>query len=117
MLPGANLLCWLDKVRVLLANNAPINIQFILPDQNADGAGTSLVYQIPAPFGGNARYDVSLYDASFYPVEQAFIWMQKIEDAFNGQMIAVEITQNDNDPNLQVMTSQIQYTFESGNFI
>jgi hypothetical protein len=117
MLPGLNALCWLDKFRMLLSNNKPVMIRFQLPDQTQDGGGLTDPYIIPAPYGGDARYDTSKYDESYYPIEGAFVYVDKFPDNFVGREIAVEISQLDNDPNLQIMTTQMQYTFETGNFL
>jgi hypothetical protein len=112
-----NALCWFDKFRLLLSNNKPVNIRFSLPDQAQDGGGITDPYTIPAPYGGEGKYDSSNYDESFYPIEGAFVFVDKFPDSWNGREIQVEITQLDNDPNLKVLTTQIQYTFETGNFL
>jgi hypothetical protein len=117
MLPGMNVLCWLDKFRLLLSNNKPVQIRFQLPDQTQDGGGLTDPYVVPAPYGGDARFDVSKYDESYYPIEGAFVYVDKFPDNFNGREIAVEISQLDNDPQLQIMTTQIQHTYEMGNFL
>ena len=117
MLPGLNALCWFEKFRMLLSNNAELQISFILPDQSQDGGGHSDFYDIPAPFGGAAKYDSSKYDQSYYPIEQSFVFVGKFADNFSGRMIGIEITQIENDPNLSVMTTQLQFMIETGNFL
>jgi hypothetical protein len=121
-LPALNALCWFQRFRVLLENNSPVNIQFVLPDRDFDNSGRSEITQIPAPYGGTARYDISKYDESYYPIEQAFVFVHNIYaegmgENFSGRELSIEITQTDNDPNLSIMATQLQYTFETGNFI
>jgi hypothetical protein len=122
VIPAISALCWFEKFRMLIKNNKQLSIQFILPDQRADGRGMAIPNIVPAPFGGEAKYDVSQYDDSYYPIDEAFVFVDRIfpqdgSENFTGREITIEISQTDNDPDLEIMTTQIQHMIETGNFI
>jgi hypothetical protein len=122
VLPSLSAICWFERFRMLLKNNSDVGIQFVLPDQAMDNMGRSIQYVVPAPYGGDAKYDLSNYDESYYPIDEAFVFRDSIyatdqRENFSGREISLEISQTENDPNLQIMEIDVQYSIETGNFI
>jgi hypothetical protein len=117
ILPALNALCWMDKFRTLLKNNEAVTLSFSMPDQMQDGSGVTPDLPIPAAFGGKAIWDASHFDVDYFPIENAFVSVNKFPDNFSGREFIVTIKQKANDPGFQLWSVQMQYTFETGNFL
>jgi len=116
-LPSMLGVCWFKRVYALHQNLARFSIKLVVADRLQKDSG-NIAFNSSNPSGGEiAVYDVSVYDASYYPIENAAVTKKKLKDGLNGRSCYVEIYQLDNDKDFKLMNLTIIAELETGNFL
>lgn len=117
VMPGIMGVCWFKRIYVLHQNMGSFSVKVVVADKFETDSGTLPVTSSVPSGGAVAVYDETVYDESYYPVENAAVDKKKIKDGFKGKSCYVEIQQLANDPTFRLMDITIIAEYETGNFI
>lgn len=117
ILAGIKGTCWFKRLYVLHQNLANFNVKVVVADQFQKDSGNLGISTSSGVGGEVAIYDSSVYDASYYPVDNASITKKKIKDGLKGRTCYIEIYQLGNDFTFRLMDISIVADYEEGNFL